>query len=63
MRASLKLPAMATWVGGWEYFDADTGSMGLLGFMEGETPQPGVAELPAEDLQLIKDTLGSNAGR
>ncbi|MCA9950546.1 MAG: BMP family ABC transporter substrate-binding protein [Anaerolineales bacterium] len=45
------------WVGGWEYFDADTGSMGLLGFMEGETPQPGVADLPAEDIALIKDTL------
>lgn len=46
-----------SWTGGWEYFDADTGSIGLLGFMEGETPQPGVADLPAEDLQLIKDTL------
>ncbi len=46
-----------TWKGGWEYFDADTGSMGLLGFMEGEELQPGVAELPEEDLQLIKDTL------
>jgi basic membrane protein A len=48
-----------TWKGGWEYFDADTGSMGLLGFMEGETMQPGVAELPAEDLQLVKDTLAA----
>ncbi len=48
-----------TWKGGWEYFDADTGSMGLLGFMEGETLQPGVAELPAEDLQLIRDTLAA----
>ncbi|MBC8503288.1 MAG: BMP family ABC transporter substrate-binding protein [Chloroflexi bacterium] len=43
-----------TWVGGWEYFDGDTGAMGLLGFMEGETMQPGVAELPAEDLALIQ---------
>ncbi len=47
------------WVGGWEYFDADTGSMGLLGFMEGETPQPGVADLPAEDIALIEDTLAA----
>jgi basic membrane protein A and related proteins len=46
-----------TWVGGWEYFDADAGAMGLLGFMEGETMQPGVAELPAEDLAMIEDTL------
>lgn len=46
-----------TWVGGWEYFDADAGAMGLYGFMEGETMQPGVAELPAEDLALINETL------
>lgn len=46
-----------TWVGGWQYFDADVGGMGLLGFMEGEELQPGVAELPEEDLQLIRDTL------
>ncbi len=48
-----------TWTGGWEYFDADTGAMGLLGFMEGETPQPGVADLPAEDIALIEDTLAA----
>jgi len=48
-----------TWVGGWEYFDANTGAMGLLGFMEGETLQPGVAELPEADLQLIRDTLAA----
>ncbi|MEJ2746874.1 MAG: BMP family ABC transporter substrate-binding protein [Anaerolineae bacterium] len=46
-----------TWVGGSEYFDADSGGLGLYGFMEGETMQPGVAELPAEDLQLVRDTL------
>ncbi len=48
-----------TWVGGWEYFDADSGAMGLYGFMEGETLQPGLAELPAEDLQMVKDTLAA----
>ncbi len=46
-----------TWKGGWEYFDADSGSLGLYGFMEGETLQPGVAELPKEDLDLVKSTL------
>ncbi|MFH2039296.1 MAG: BMP family ABC transporter substrate-binding protein [Chloroflexota bacterium] len=46
-----------TWVGGWDYFDADSGALGLLGFMEGETMQPGVAELPAADLELVKSTL------
>ena len=42
---------------GWHYFDMDTGAMGLFGFMPGETPQPGVADLPAADVQLVRDTL------
>lgn len=46
-----------TWVGGWEYFDADSDAMGLYGFMEGETLQPGLAELPEEDLQMVRDIL------
>jgi basic membrane protein A len=35
----------------------DSGALGLYGFMEGQTPQPGAADLPAEDLQMIRDTL------
>jgi basic membrane protein A len=46
-----------TYKAGYEYFDADSKAMGLFGFMDGETPQPGVASLPAEDLQKVKDTL------
>jgi len=46
-----------TYKAGWDYFDADSGSLGLFGFMEGQTPQPGIADLPAEDVQLVKDTL------
>jgi basic membrane protein A len=46
-----------TYTAGYEYFDADAGAMGLYGFMEGETPQPGIADLPAADVQLVKDTL------
>jgi len=46
-----------TYTPGWDYFDAETGSLGLFGFMEGQTPQPGAAALPAEDLQLVKDTM------
>lgn len=46
-----------TWKGGWQYFDGDAGAMGLYGFMEGETLMPGVAELPEEDLQLVRDLL------
>jgi basic membrane protein A len=46
-----------TYKAGYEYFDADSGAMGLFGFMEGQTPQPGAADLPAEDLTLVRDTL------
>jgi len=46
-----------TWKGGWEYFDADTGALGLFGFMEGEDLMPGVADLPEEDLQMVRDIL------
>ena len=46
-----------TYEAGWHYFEADTGGLGLYGFMEGETPMPGVADLPEEDVQLVRDTL------
>ena len=46
-----------SYTAGYEYFDADSKAMGLFGFMDGETPQPGVADLPAADVQLVKDTL------
>ena len=39
------------------YFDGDAGAMGLLGFMEGEELRPGVADLPEEDLALIRERL------
>jgi basic membrane protein A len=42
---------------GYEYFDANSGAMGLYGFMPGETPQPGVTDLPEADVQLVRDTL------
>lgn len=46
-----------TWEAGSEYFDADAEAMGLYGFMEGQELQPGVAELPEEDLNLIQERL------
>jgi basic membrane protein A len=46
-----------TYKAGYEYFDADSKAMGLYGFMDGQTPQKGVADLPAEDLTKVKDTL------
>jgi len=42
---------------GWQYFDAASGGLGLYGFMDGQTPQPGIADLPEEDVQLVRDTL------
>jgi basic membrane protein A and related proteins len=46
-----------TYKAGYEYFDAETGSLGLFGFMAGQTPQPGIKDLPAADVQMVKDTL------
>ncbi|HSS36046.1 MAG TPA: BMP family ABC transporter substrate-binding protein [Patescibacteria group bacterium] len=46
-----------TYKAGYEYFDADSKAMGLFGFMDGQTPQPGIKDLPAADVQMVKDTL------
>ena len=46
-----------TYKAGYEYFDADSKAMGLFGFMEGQTPQPGIKDLPAADVQMVKETL------
>ncbi len=43
-----------TWVPGNDYLDADTGIVGFYGFMEGQTPQPGV---PPEVIELVKAKL------
>ncbi|MEJ2707266.1 MAG: BMP family ABC transporter substrate-binding protein [Anaerolineales bacterium] len=42
---------------GWDYFDADSGSLGLVGFMEGQELTPGEKELPPEVIQKVRDTL------
>lgn len=46
-----------TYTPGFDYFDADTGGMGLYGFMEGEELTPGVASLPPEVIQQVRDVL------
>ena len=51
-----------TYTAGYEYFDADSKAMGLFGFMDGETPQPGIADLPAEDVTKVKETLATMLG-
>ena len=42
------------------YFDVDSGSLGLLGFMEGETPAPGVTE---DVIPLVTGDAGQDAER
>ena len=42
---------------GWDYFDADSGGLGVLGFMEGEELTKGVSDLPPEVIQQVRDTL------
>jgi basic membrane protein A len=46
-----------TYTPGFDYFDADTGGLGLYGFMEGEELTPGVASLPPEVIQQVRDVL------
>ena len=48
-----------TYVPGWDYFDADTGALGLYGFMEGEELPLGVAELPEEVIQQVRDLIAA----
>jgi basic membrane protein A len=46
-----------TYTPGWDYFDAETGGLGLYGFMEGEELPPGVSELPPAVIQEVRDIL------
>src|SRR6476661_10896278 len=46
-----------TYKAGAEYFDADSKAMGLFGFMDGQTPQKGIADLPEAGVTKVKDTL------
>ena len=46
-----------TYKPGWDYFDADTGALGLYGFMEGQEPTTGVKDLPPEVVQEVRDLL------
>lgn len=45
---------------GWDYFDADSGGLGLYGFMEGETPTKGVSELDPEVVNQVKDLVAKS---
>lgn len=42
---------------GWDYFDADSGGLGLFGLMEGQEMTKGMQDLPPEVMTKVKDTL------
>ena len=46
-----------TYKAGYEYFDGDAKAMGLVGFMDGQKVTKGVSDLPAADVQKVRDTL------
>jgi len=46
-----------TYTPGFDYFDADSGSLALYGFMEGQELTPGMADLPPEVIQEVRDIL------
>jgi basic membrane protein A len=46
-----------TYKPGWDYFDAETGALGLYGFMEGQEMTTGVKDLDPAVIAMVKDTL------
>jgi basic membrane protein A len=46
-----------TYKPGWEYFDADSGGLGLFGFMQGQQLTSGEKDLPPEVIQEVRNTL------
>lgn len=46
-----------TYVPGWDYFDAETGALGLYGFMEGQELTSGVKDLDPEVIAMVRETL------
>ncbi|MEX1020971.1 MAG: BMP family ABC transporter substrate-binding protein [Litorilinea sp.] len=46
-----------SFVGDDFYFDADSGALGLLGFMEGQEPAPGVPEDVIDDVRTLLDQM------
>jgi basic membrane protein A len=46
-----------TYVPGWDYFDADTGALGLYGFMEGQELTSGMKDLPPEVIEEVRSLM------
>ncbi len=45
---------------GWDYFDGDTGALGLYGFMDGQELTKGVAELDPAVIAEVRDLIAKN---
>ena len=48
-----------TYTPGWDYFDAETGGLGLYGFMEGQELTSGVADLPPEVVEEVRSLIAA----
>ena len=46
-----------TYKPGWDYFEANTGGLGLYGFMEGQALTKGMEGLDPAVIQMVRDTL------
>jgi basic membrane protein A len=46
-----------TYKPGWDYFDGDSGGLGLFGLMEGQELTAGMKDLPPEVIAEVKDLL------
>ncbi|MCU0486815.1 MAG: BMP family ABC transporter substrate-binding protein [Anaerolineales bacterium] len=49
-----------TYTPGWDYFDADTGGLGLYGFMEGQELTSGVADLPQHVIDEVRGLVADS---
>jgi basic membrane protein A len=59
---AIKQMQAGAWKPGVEYFDADSGGLGLYGFMEGQTPKSGVPKDVVPLVQAkLKDMLAGNS--
>ena len=45
---------------GWDYFDGDSGGLGLYGFMEGQPLTKGMQDLPPEVIQEVRDLMAKS---
>jgi basic membrane protein A and related proteins len=52
-----------TYTAGWDYFDSDSGGLGLVGFMEGDELTAGMKDLPPEVIEEIRTLMAKfNSG-